>query len=71
MAGREPQGGEGMEPILRALTPSSAASSFPDELGWIMDLLEKDSLALQEPLGEQGPFGESPSSILPQPDGLS
>lgn len=34
-----------------------------------MELLEKDSLALQEPLGEQGPFGESPSSILPQPDG--
>lgn len=58
-----------MEPILWALTPFSSASSFPDELSWIMELLEKDSLALQEPLGEQGPFGESPSSILPQPDG--
>ncbi|XP_043341268.1 ETS-related transcription factor Elf-3 isoform X2 [Cervus elaphus] len=34
------------------------ASSFPDELSWIMELLEKDSLALQEPLGEQGPFDQ-------------
>ncbi|XP_068842320.1 ETS-related transcription factor Elf-3 isoform X2 [Capricornis sumatraensis] len=33
-------------------------SSFPDELSWIMELLEKDSLALQEPLGEQGPFDQ-------------
>ncbi|XP_072804944.1 ETS-related transcription factor Elf-3 isoform X1 [Vicugna pacos] len=31
-------------------------SSFPDELGWIMELLEKDSMTLQEPLGDQGPF---------------
>ncbi|KAM9706436.1 ETS-related transcription factor Elf-3 isoform 1-T1 [Dama dama] len=35
-------------------------SSFPDELSWIMELLEKDSLALQEPLGEQGPFDGFP-----------
>uniref|UniRef100_A0A4X1SE24 ETS-related transcription factor Elf-3 n=1 Tax=Sus scrofa TaxID=9823 RepID=A0A4X1SE24_PIG len=34
-------------------------SSFPDELSWIMELLEKDSMTLQEPLGDQGPFGES------------
>ena len=67
-AGCPREGKEG-EPTLWALTPSSSASSFPDELSWIMELLEKDSLALQEPLGEQGPFGESPSSILPQPDG--
>lgn len=67
-AGCPGEGKEG-EPTLWALTPSSSASSFPDELSWIMELLEKDSLALQEPLGEQGPFGESPSSILPQPDG--
>ena len=67
--GESPREGRGMEPLLRALTPFSAASSFPDELSWIMELLEKDSLALQEPLGEQGPFGERPSSILPQPDG--
>ncbi|KAF4018748.1 hypothetical protein G4228_009959 [Cervus hanglu yarkandensis] len=33
-------------------------SSFPDELSWIMELLEKDSLALQEPRGEQGPFDQ-------------
>ncbi|EPY89417.1 ETS-related transcription factor Elf-3 [Camelus ferus] len=31
-------------------------SSFPDELSWIMELLEKDSMTLQEPLGDQGPF---------------
>ncbi|XP_057583252.1 ETS-related transcription factor Elf-3 [Hippopotamus amphibius kiboko] len=33
-------------------------SSFPDELGWIMELLEKDSMEPQEPLGEQGPFDQ-------------
>ncbi|XP_066883125.1 ETS-related transcription factor Elf-3 [Kogia breviceps] len=33
-------------------------SSFPDELSWIMELLEKDSMALQEPLGDQGPFDQ-------------
>uniref|UniRef100_A0A8C2SD59 ETS domain-containing protein n=1 Tax=Capra hircus TaxID=9925 RepID=A0A8C2SD59_CAPHI len=59
-AGCPGEGKEG-EPTLWALTPSSSASSFPDELSWIMELLEKDSLALQEPLGEQGPFDqESP-----------
>ncbi|XP_068398001.1 ETS-related transcription factor Elf-3 isoform X2 [Eschrichtius robustus] len=36
-------------------------SSFPDELSWIMELLEKDSMALQEPLGDQGPFGTGAS----------
>uniref|UniRef100_A0A8D1HNE7 ETS-related transcription factor Elf-3 n=3 Tax=Sus scrofa TaxID=9823 RepID=A0A8D1HNE7_PIG len=33
-------------------------SSFPDELSWIMELLEKDSMTLQEPLGDQGPFDQ-------------
>lgn len=38
--------------------PSSPpAASFPDELSWIIELLEKDSMAFQESLG---PFGESP-----------
>lgn len=30
-------------------------SSFPDELSWIIDLLEKDSASFQETLGDPGP----------------
>lgn len=42
-----------------------SASSFPDELSWIIELLEKDSGSLQEPLGELGPAGESFLSARP------
>ncbi|KAK1327929.1 hypothetical protein QTO34_012350 [Cnephaeus nilssonii] len=35
-------------------------SSFPDELSWIIDLLEQDSTSFQETLGDPGPFGEHP-----------
>lgn len=31
------------------------SSSFPDELSWIIDLLEKDSMYFQETLGDPGP----------------
>lgn len=33
-------------------------SSFPDELSWIIDLLEQDSLSFQETLGDPGPFDQ-------------
>ncbi|XP_014388883.1 PREDICTED: ETS-related transcription factor Elf-3, partial [Myotis brandtii] len=36
---------------------SPSASSFPDELSWIIDLLEQDSTSFQETLGDPGPFG--------------
>lgn len=39
-------------------------SSFPDELSWIIELLEKDSMAFQETLG---PFGENSFSRSSQP----
>ncbi|XP_058389790.1 ETS-related transcription factor Elf-3 isoform X3 [Diceros bicornis minor] len=34
------------------------ASSFPDELSWIIELLEKDSTTFQETLGDPGPFDQ-------------
>lgn len=40
-------------------------SSFPDELSWIIDLLEKDSVSFQETLGDPGPTGESTPSLCP------
>lgn len=40
--------------------PPSSASSASDELGWIIELLEKDGTAFQEALADPGPFGESP-----------
>ncbi|XP_036091413.1 ETS-related transcription factor Elf-3 isoform X1 [Rousettus aegyptiacus] len=40
-------------------------SSFPDELSWIIDLLEKDSASFQETLGDPGPTGESTPSLCP------
>ncbi|XP_070111739.1 ETS-related transcription factor Elf-3 isoform X7 [Equus przewalskii] len=36
----------------------TAASSFPDELSWIIELLEKDSTTFQETLGDPGPFDQ-------------
>lgn len=33
-------------------------SSFPDELSWIIDLLEQDSASFQETLGDPGPFDQ-------------
>uniref|UniRef100_A0A9L0R8U0 E74 like ETS transcription factor 3 n=1 Tax=Equus caballus TaxID=9796 RepID=A0A9L0R8U0_HORSE len=33
-------------------------SSFPDELSWIIELLEKDSTTFQETLGDPGPFDQ-------------
>ncbi|XP_024900284.1 ETS-related transcription factor Elf-3 isoform X2 [Pteropus alecto] len=36
-------------------------SSFPDELTWIIDLLEKDSVSFQETLGDPGPAGTGSS----------
>ncbi|XP_036091415.1 ETS-related transcription factor Elf-3 isoform X3 [Rousettus aegyptiacus] len=36
-------------------------SSFPDELSWIIDLLEKDSASFQETLGDPGPTGTGSS----------
>lgn len=65
----EPQaGGRGQrEPCRRvALSACSlSASSFPDELSWIIDLLEKDSASFQETLGDPGPTGESTPSLCP------
>ncbi|XP_014698657.1 ETS-related transcription factor Elf-3 isoform X3 [Equus asinus] len=34
------------------------ASSFPDELSWIIELLEKDSTTFQETLRDPGPFDQ-------------
>ncbi|XP_070357695.1 ETS-related transcription factor Elf-3 isoform X4 [Equus asinus] len=36
----------------------TAASSFPDELSWIIELLEKDSTTFQETLRDPGPFDQ-------------
>lgn len=36
-----------------------AASNFPDELSWIIELLEKDSMTVQETLVDPSPLGES------------
>ncbi|XP_054432502.1 ETS-related transcription factor Elf-3 [Pteronotus mesoamericanus] len=33
-------------------------SSFSDELSWIIDLLEQDSMSFQETLGDPGPFDQ-------------
>lgn len=44
-----------------------SASSFPDELTWIIDLLEKDSVSFQETLGDPGPAGENALSLCPCP----
>lgn len=33
-------------------------SNFPDELSWIIDLLEQDSMSLQETLGDPGPLDQ-------------
>ncbi|XP_037017054.2 ETS-related transcription factor Elf-3 isoform X2 [Artibeus jamaicensis] len=43
-------------------------SSFPDELSWIIDLLEQDSMSFQETLGDAGPFGTGASQGSPCSD---
>lgn len=59
----EPRGREALS--VRSLS----ASSFPDELSWIIDLLEKDSASFQETLGDLGPAGENtPPLCPPSPD---
>lgn len=46
-------------------------SSFPDELSWIIDLLEQDSTSFQETLGDPGPFDQgSPFGPETPEDGL-
>lgn len=74
-AGREPHHLEPLR-VRRAgqlgADPSapSSASSFPDELSWIIDMLEQDSTSFQETLGDPGPFGEHPRPHCPpQPVG--
>lgn len=45
---------------------SLLASSFSDELSWIIELLEKDGgMAFQEGLGDSGTYGEKPFSLSP------
>ncbi|XP_054546178.1 ETS-related transcription factor Elf-3 [Talpa occidentalis] len=39
-------------------------SSFPDELSWIIELLEKDSMAFQETAGDTSSFGEQGSPFI-------
>lgn len=44
-------------------------SSFPDELSWIIDLLEQDSTPLQETLGDPGPFDQGSPFSQETPEG--
>ncbi|XP_012376442.1 ETS-related transcription factor Elf-3 isoform X2 [Dasypus novemcinctus] len=45
--------GDQLHAQLQDLTSSSS-----DELSWIIELLEKDGMAFQEPLGDSGPFDQ-------------
>ncbi|XP_036926481.1 ETS-related transcription factor Elf-3 [Sturnira hondurensis] len=44
-------------------------SSFPDELSWIIDLLEQDSTSFQETLGDPGPFDQGGPFSQETPEG--